>query len=233
MARQITPEERALLLKIAPTFFNDHGVTNHERARYARLISEEVLASPVPAFLPLQPKIKMRESTAWIQASQIVVAFLDGNQMENTLHSLRLECRNSREGEVKLQKCDGFEGNSDDFQKLVRFLHGISHLSFLDRAAGYAKFTEYADLAQDVDVIQALTGRTRRERKSRDSSEDIDFNADQDDSDHDSISRLWDEEEAIDELGNDSDVEPTKSFPGSMPPVGSGYDADISLDFDD
>jgi hypothetical protein len=195
--RELTDEQRNRVLAAGRTTFDKYGVNNYERAHYARLIGQEVLASRNPAFLSLQPKIKAPNLPAWIRAYQIVHSFLNENAAQQTLQVMKPEARTSRGWKLATGQTPGFEANTEDFDKLMRHLPNSVKSTLKSRVDRYAMLSEYADEVHNLDLAEVL--------KVAPLEPDFDFNGQRVLTSDGERVKPWDEEEAIDELGADSE----------------------------
>jgi hypothetical protein len=139
--REITPEERELLLSEGPNIFHTHGVINHERSVFARVIADEVIGSSHPLFASMQPKIKIRPNQAWKYAYSFVLAFLQQNRADETRQTVDMELDKTgvvEKPEILVDECPGTQ---DEFMGLLQFIPG-SDDDFQERVSTLSVFAE-------------------------------------------------------------------------------------------
>jgi hypothetical protein len=118
-ARNITAEEEQRLLREGPRVFQERGVVNHERGVFARLVGDEVVGRPHPLFWSMQPKIKVRQTPAWLRAYSIVFAFLRDQHADETQLAIDMEFAKSGQ-QPQVSKPQPDDGSDDDFDQLLQ-----------------------------------------------------------------------------------------------------------------
>jgi hypothetical protein len=131
--RKLTEDERNRIVDQLPGVFEEHGVANHERSVFTRLVGEEVIGSSTPLFFCMQPKLKVRPSKAWARAYSLVFAWLEQNAKE-TREAISMEFTKSPKAPEKPAADAEFGNVSDEFDGLRRV--GID--DFRDRVKGYS-----------------------------------------------------------------------------------------------
>jgi hypothetical protein len=117
---EITDEQRQKLLREGQKVVNDCGVVNSAHSVFTRLICEEVSGSRHPLFISLQPRVKVRESLAWLRAYAIVFAFLIEHRAKETQQTVDMEFRRSRPQAIKPRPTRIADGNQEAFRRMVR-----------------------------------------------------------------------------------------------------------------
>lgn len=78
MTSSITPEEEKTLQKELPTYLEQHGANNKSKAKYVKLISDNVIGSKNPKFFSMQPRVKNHNNIdAWKAAYHVIFNFFD------------------------------------------------------------------------------------------------------------------------------------------------------------
>lgn len=130
---------RSDLIKEARGVLKEAGVGNNSRAKYIRMISEEVVGSDKPIFCQLQPNLKPHESQAWLSAFALVFQYLAENKLVETRHTIETEFG---QGEV-LEDIGTQNGTADDqLQQLIENRYVNEDNSFKKRVAEYTQREE-------------------------------------------------------------------------------------------
>jgi hypothetical protein len=97
MSADLSEAESRRILDECPKVLATHGVFNHTRGAFARLVGENVVGSSNPLFSSMQPKIKLKAEREWVIAYSIALSYLR-DRCPETVSALHMEFANSSNG---------------------------------------------------------------------------------------------------------------------------------------
>ncbi|EAX98659.1 hypothetical protein TVAG_403410 [Trichomonas vaginalis G3] len=114
-------------------YMNDNGADNHYKAQYYLEAANLVVGMKDPKFFTLQPNTHHTDykNQAWNIVYQLVLQFLEENNMKLTIDTITKEC-----GSAGLPKNDSDIGSVDDYmERLLDISESLASKQFQARVA--------------------------------------------------------------------------------------------------